>query len=208
MKLGTRPSMEAALQAIYRVAAKLGGDFAQRWKIEAKLIATRLAEGSPFGPKHARWPNEAARLKLAADIAERTHGRQVALANGKALAARLPELEGKATTAVEHLEVFAARLQLEAIIGEEVEQIELDPRSGRRGGKAMAGMDTHTERRFALFLEEIGGRPADGRGYLDRDVLACEERTFERGAALWYGETEPETERERRALARWKGEGP
>jgi hypothetical protein len=79
---------------------------------------------------------------------------------------------------------------------------------GALDGKAMADMDRATERRFCSFLEALGGRPADGCGTLGAEALLCEEADFERGGALWYGEVEPETDAERDALERWRGESP
>jgi hypothetical protein len=128
VKLGTRPTLEAALAEILRVGRKVGGDTARRWALELRQIAARLSEGSKWGPKGAAWPGEAARLQLAADVAEHGHERRAAVNGAKALADRLPGLEAKATTTLEALDIAAIRLQLEAAVGEEAEQVRLDPK--------------------------------------------------------------------------------
>jgi hypothetical protein len=129
VKLGPRPTLDAALTEILRVGQKVGGDTARQWARELRLIAERLAEGSKWGPKGVVWPGEAARLKLAADIAELGHERRRAALAGKSLADHLPGLEAKATTDLERLDVAVVRLQLEAAVADELEQIRL----ARRG---------------------------------------------------------------------------
>ena len=201
IEIGERPTLESALESIHRVGAMIGGDGAARWARELRLIATRLSEGSRWGPRGIVWAGEAARLQLAADVAEYGFNRRRAVMTGKALAAELPGLEAKASNAADRLELAAIRLRLEAAVAEEVEQIELDPRDPFDGGKAMAGMSREKERSLKRFIEDIGGFAPSGYA---ADVLDFDDHHFERAMLLIRGEVEPESDDETKALARWQ----
>jgi hypothetical protein len=181
------------MDEIQRVGSMVGGATAKQWAQELRDIATKLAGRSRWGPKGVTWPREAARLKLAATIAERGHSRRVALMGAKALAAKLPGLEGKALSADDKLEVMALRLGLEAAIDEEVEQARLDPRNAALDGKAVRDAQGPwgpvKRQAFIDLVVAGGGGTADGKPF-DGDPLAASDASFARAEAVERGEVE------------------
>lgn len=155
------------MDEIQRVGLLVGGPQAKQWAAELRAVAAKLEEGSQWGPKHARWNLEAARLKLAADIAEHGYRRRVALEKAQTLSAQLPVLAGKAVDDADALEVGMLALELQAAVNEEVEQVRLNPRTRRPlGGKVLAaGTDLEQELRTLRGLRTGG---------LDRELAAPE----------------------------------
>jgi hypothetical protein len=207
MKLGKGPSLPAAVEEVYRVAQKVGGNFAAKWGEELRLIQARLKERNPRGPKGVSWPTEAARIQLAADVAEHGHEQRQAILSAKAIAEKLPGLEAKAVSAEDILDIASVRLQLEAIVGEEAEQVRLDPRSGNGKaagfeGKAIAGWSRDKECDLMRLIRRVGGFVPDGGRA--GSILDYDAPHVERAMQLIRGEAEPDSDHERRELDRWQ----
>lgn len=205
VEIGPGPTMEEAFAEIMRVGALIGGAGAAQWAQELREIVARIGEGSRWGPRGVVWGREAARLKLAADVAEYGHRRRTAIDGAKALTVTLPELAARATDSVEELEVAALGLDLVAAVSGELEQDRLAPK-GYPHGKAMRSDGESWSRDksadFGRFIRRIGGYTADGLpadGPLDYD-----DAHFERATALIQGEAEPSSAAEVRALATWR----
>jgi len=200
--------LEEAIESIFQIATRVGGDFARRWSVELRLIAERLAERSRWGPKGAGWRAEAGRIRLAATIAQHGHERELALNGAKALHSELPELERKAVDGEDRLAVAAVRLELESVIGEAVEQLHMQPRGKAAGleGKAIQGWPPAKERDFMRLVRRIGGFvPDGGRAASIFDLDAAH---VERATQLVNTETEPASDAERRELERWRAKYP
>ncbi len=211
MKLGSGPTLDAAIERIYTVASRVGGDFARKWALELKLIGERLAERSRYGPKHVGWRTEAGRIQLAADVAEYGLERRLGLAGAKELADRLPALERKAVNSEDILELAAVRLSLESIIGAEVEQVRLEPPRSRGKaagleGKAIQGWPPDKERDFMRLVRRIGGFVPDGGRA--GSIFDFDATHVERATQLVNTETEPASDDERRELDRWLAKYP
>ena len=210
LTLGPGPTMEEALSEILRVGGMIGGLRAAEWALELREIVARADEGSRWGPRGVTWNCEAARLMLAADVAEYGYRRRTAMDGAKALTAALPKLAAKATDGAEELEVAALRLDLEVAVRGELEQVRLAPKGRRHGGKAMHSDGELWSRDksadFERFIRRIGGYTVDGLpadGPLDYD-----DAHFERATALVRNETEPASAAEVRALATWRARYP
>lgn len=209
LKLGPGPTLEAALESVARVGALVGGARARLWAVELKDIAARLSEGNPRGPKGVSWPTEAARLQLAADVAEHGYERNAALMGAKALADRLPGMEAAADNTIDRLEVAAIRLELEATIGAEHESMKLDPKRRHLAGKAFSGWSRDKERAFMRLIRRVGGYVPDGGRA--GSPLDYDSPHVERAMQLVSGEAEPGSDGEHRALEIWRkstGESP
>jgi hypothetical protein len=195
------PSLAAAMDELQRVGALVGGATARRWARELRDIAARLEEGARHGPGGATWPLEAARLKLAADVAEHRHRRRAALDSANALARRLSGLAGKAVNDDDAAAIESLCQDLREVMEAEAEQVRLA--GGRRGaldGKSFffpREQDADAER----LIRRIGG-------YRERDAEpgpgGYDALHFGRALALISGDREPESDDEKRAIARWR----
>jgi len=115
---------------------------------------------------------------------------------------RVDEIEGKAVTQRQQLEVLELRIdQLHARIILAAAEL-----TGGIEGKSAAGMSREKRRTLRKVVEDIGGFAPSGYA---ADLLDYDDWHFDRAVMLVRGEVEPESDDEAKALERWRAKhGP